>query len=461
MERAFHELGRHAFEGKDEERRSLVRTYGLRPELLAVTQVWQDDNGLLVAAKGAPEAIAGLCRASTDELAAVKASVDAMATEGLRVLGVARARTAAGSCRKTRTGLAFEYVGLVGLADPLRASVRDAVAECRFAGIRVVMITGDYPATARAIARQAGLESLQIMTGEELERYVDAELAQHVQAVTVFARIMPEQKLRIVNALKANGEIVAMTGDGVNDAPSLKAAHIGIAMGGRGTDVAREASSIVLLDDDFGSVVKAVRLGRRIYDNLRKAMAFIFAVHVPIAGLALLPLIFGLPIIFSPIHIAFLEMVIDPVCTLVFEAETEEDDIMRRPPRAPDEPLFSTRLILWSVLQGLTGVRAGGSDLRDRLSARHAGGRGAGARLLLAGNDGRRADLREPQFQRIDMVGPAAAQSRPQIRALGCGRHTRAYAGVAGRQPPISLRPAACGRSCIDGGSGVCGACGS
>lgn len=353
MERAFHELGRHAFEGKDEERRSLVRTYGLRPELLAVTQVWLDDNGLLVAAKGAPEAIAGLCRASIDELAALKVSVDAMAAEGLRVLGVARARTGGGELPEDPHGFGFEYVGLVGLADPLRRSVRDAVAECRFAGIRVVMITGDYPATARAIARQAGLESLQIMTGEELERYVDAELAQHVQAVTVFARVMPEQKLRIVNALKANGAIVAMTGDGVNDAPSLKAAHIGIAMGGRGTDVAREASSIVLLDDDFASVVKAVRLGRRIYDNLRKAMGFIFAVHVPIADLALLPLIFGLPIIFSPIHIAFLEMVIDPVCTLVFEAETEEDDIMRRPPRAPDEPLFSTRLILWSILQGL------------------------------------------------------------------------------------------------------------
>ena len=168
----------------------------------------------------------------------------------------------------------------------------------------------------------------------------------------MFARIMPEQKLRIVQALKADGEIVAMTGDGVNDAPSLKAAHIGVAMGGRGTDVAREASSIVLLDDDFGSIVTAIRLGRRIYDNVRKAMGFIFAVHVPIAGLALLPLAFGLPIIFSPIHIAFLEMVIDPVCSLVFEAETDEEDVMRRKPRAPDEPLFSWPLIGWSVLQG-------------------------------------------------------------------------------------------------------------
>ena len=176
--------------------------------------------------------------------------------------------------------------------------------------------------------------------------------ATRVRTATVFARIMPEQKLRIVNALKANGEIVAMTGDGVNDAPSLKAAHIGIAMGGRGTDVAREASSIVLLDDDFGSIVKSIRLGRRIYDNLRKAMGFIFAVHVPIAGLALLPLFFGLPILFGPMHIAFLEMVIDPVCSLVFEAETEEEDVMRRRPRATDEPLFSVQLIVWSLLQG-------------------------------------------------------------------------------------------------------------
>jgi Ca2+-transporting ATPase len=230
--------------------------------------------------------------------------------------------------------------------------VPDAVSECRSAGIKVVMITGDYPATAQAIARQAGLDAADLVTGQELEELSGAELARRVRTATVFARIMPEQKLRVVNAFKANGDIVAMTGDGVNDAPSLKAAHIGIAMGGRGTDVAREASSIVLLDDDFGSIVQSVRLGRRIYDNLRKAMGFIFAVHVPIAGLALLPLLFNLPILFGPMHIAFLEMVIDPVCSLVFEAETEEDDVMRRPPRSPDEPLFSGALIGWSLLQG-------------------------------------------------------------------------------------------------------------
>jgi Ca2+-transporting ATPase len=275
-----------------------------------------------------------------------------MADAGLRVLGVARASFAGSDLPASQHDFAYEYLGLVGLADPLRKSVPAAVALCRTAGIRVLMITGDYPATARAIARQAGIDSEIVMTGAELERLDDEALAACVRKTSVFARIMPDQKLRIVKALKANGEVVAMTGDGVNDAPSLKAADIGVAMGGRGTDVAREASSIVLLDDDFGSIVTTIRHGRRIYDNLRKAMSFIFAVHIPIAGLALLPLALGMPILFGPVHIAFLEMVIDPVCSLVFEAEVEEDDLMRRKPRAPGEPLFSGSMIAWGVLQG-------------------------------------------------------------------------------------------------------------
>ena len=357
MEKAFHDLGREQLAETEHLHGAwkLLHTYGLRPGLLAMSHVWQATDGrqeFVIAAKGAPEAIADLCHLDAADRAALTQSVDAMAAEGLRVLGVARASFAGQVWPDSQHDFAFSFVGLVGLADPLRASVPDAVSECRSAGIKVVMITGDYPTTARAIARQAGLDAEDVVTGEELDQLSEAALAQRVRTATVFARIMPEQKLRIVIALKANGEIVAMTGDGVNDAPSLKVAHIGIAMGGRGTDVAREASSIVLLDDDFGSIVKSVQLGRRIYDNLRKAMSFIFAVHVPIAGLALLPLLFGLPILFGPIHIAFLQMVIDPVCSLVFEAETEEDDVMRRPPRAPDAPLFSGPLIVWSLLQG-------------------------------------------------------------------------------------------------------------
>ena len=352
MDKAFHDLNAGQFDGAGF---NLVRVYGLRPDLLAMTQVWRrspDAPEFMIAAKGAPEAIATLCHLGTGECATMTQSVDAMAAEGLRVLGVARATFAGPALPDSPRDYAFSFLGLVGLADKPRASVPAAVAECRSAGIKVVMITGDYPATARAIAGQAGLDAGDVLTGTELEALSDTDLAARVRSAAIFARIMPEQKLRIVNALKQNGEIVAMTGDGVNDAPSLKAAHIGIAMGGRGTDVAREASSIVLLDDDFGSIVKSIRLGRRIYDNLRKAMGFIFAVHVPIAGLALLPLLFGLPILFGPMHIAFLEMVIDPVCSLVFEAETEEDDVMRRPPRDPGEKLFSGHMIVWSLVQG-------------------------------------------------------------------------------------------------------------
>ena len=349
MDRAFHEL---VIKGPQ---LKLVHAYGLRPGLLAMSQAWQKAEGakhLIVAAKGAPEAIADLCHLSVTEHKALIAALDAMAAEGLRVLGVARATFTGNKWPASQRDFNFKFVGLVGLADPIRPSVPAAVKECQTAGIKVIMITGDYPATAMAIARQAGLDPEDVITGDNLKAMSDAELATRVRSATVFARIMPEQKLRIVNALKSIGEVVAMTGDGVNDAPSLKAAHIGVAMGGRGTDVAREASSIVLLDDDFGSIVKTIRLGRRIYDNLRKAMGFVIAVHVPIAGLALLPLLFGLPILFGPMHIAFLEMVIDPVCSLVFENETEEDDVMRRPPREPEEPLFSRPLIGWSLLQG-------------------------------------------------------------------------------------------------------------
>ncbi|MEO8499987.1 MAG: cation-translocating P-type ATPase [Vicinamibacteria bacterium] len=357
MEKAFHALGsdRGMPPGRiTGEGWKLAREYGLRPDLLAMTHVWEPpgQTDFIIAAKGAPEAVADLCHLSVPDRENLAKSVDAIAAEGMRVLGVARGVFKGGATPDSQHEFDYEFLGLVGLADPLRPGVTEAVAACHSAGIKVVMITGDYPATARAIARKAGLVTEDLVTGDELAALSEEDLAVRLRTASVFARTMPEQKLRIVKALKANHEVVAMTGDGVNDAPSLKAAHIGIAMGGRGTDVAREASSIVLLDDDFGSIVKAVQLGRRIYDNLVKAMGFIFAVHVPIAGLALLPLIFGLPILFGPVHIALLEMVIDPVCSLVFEAESEEENIMRRKPRDPAAPLFGRTLVMWGLAQG-------------------------------------------------------------------------------------------------------------
>jgi P-type Ca2+ transporter type 2C len=336
----------------------LIRAYGLRPDLFAVVNVMYNENATAgtAYAKGALEAIMELCHLSTERSAQISHQADELARNGVRVLGVAKAIVKdvarEQALPESPRGFEFAYVGLIGFADPMRANVPAAVAECHAAGIRVVMITGDYPVTAQAIANQAGLDSTNVLSGEEIEALSDDELSVRVKSTSIFARIRPNQKLRIVQMLKANGEVVAMTGDGVNDAPAIKAAHIGIAMGGRGTDVAREASAIVLLDDDFGSIVKTIRLGRRIYDNLRKAIEFIVAVHIPIAGLALLPLAMGLPLMLTPIHIAFLEMVIDPACSVVLEAEEEEEDVMKRPPRDPGSPLLLPRRIGWAVLQG-------------------------------------------------------------------------------------------------------------
>ena len=354
MEIAIHEAGRpNVAPGRVN--RSISHSYGLRPELLAMSNVWQDGDrpgNFFIAAKGAPEAIARLCRLDAAASTAMMEAADTMAQHGIRVLGVAWTETTNPQLAASQCDYHFTLAGLLGLADPLRQSVPAAIAQCRSAGIRVVMITGDYAVTARSVADAAGIEDGDVLTGEELDALDDQALAARLGHVGVFARIMPEQKLRIVEAYKRAGEVVAMTGDGVNDAPSLKAAHIGVAMGKRGTDVAREASAIVLLEDDFDSIVKTIALGRRIYDNIQKAMAFIFAVHVPIAGLVLMPLLLGQPLLFGPIHIALLEMVIDPVCAMVFEAESDESDTMARKPRDPAKPMFSLPMIAWSIFQG-------------------------------------------------------------------------------------------------------------
>ncbi|MCL4315290.1 MAG: cation-translocating P-type ATPase [Gammaproteobacteria bacterium] len=358
MERAIHETaGKYlAHRGLVHRDWELVHEYSLSPELPAMSHVWKatHDDQFIVAAKGAPEAIADLCHLDVEKVRAMTAQVARLADQGLRVLGVARAIYAGKTPPAQQHDFDFEFLGLVALHDPLRAGVQEAVAECRAAGIRVVMITGDYPRTGAAIARQAGLVDAEaLLTGAEMDTLTDTQLRHKMDSVDVFARITPAQKLRLIQAFKSGGAIVAMTGDGVNDAPALKAAHIGVAMGGRGTDVAREAASLVLLDDDFPSIVRAVRLGRRIHDNLRKAMSYLFAVHVPIAGIALLPLLLGLPLFFAPIHVLFLELIIDPACSVAFEAEPEERDVMRRPPRDPRAPMFPLRAIMLNLLQGL------------------------------------------------------------------------------------------------------------
>jgi len=334
---------------------TLIREYPLSPHLLAMSHVWQSPTGAdyAIATKGAPEAIADLCHFHPSQRQQLAQQVSQMAAEGLRVLGVAKSYFQHTDLPGDQHDFQFEFLGLVGLADPVRPTVKHAIEECYTAGIKVVMITGDYPGTAQNIARQIGLMPIDaVMTGAELDEIDDTELQRRIKTVNIFARVVPEQKLRLVQALKNNGEIVAMTGDGVNDAPALKAAHIGIAMGGRGTDVAREAAALVLLDDDFSSIVQAVKLGRRIFDNLKKAMAYTLAVHVPIAGMSLIPVLFKWPLVLLPIHIAFLHLIIDPACSVVFEAEPAEVDVMRRPPRNPKQPLFSNSTLGLSVLQG-------------------------------------------------------------------------------------------------------------
>jgi Ca2+-transporting ATPase len=358
MERALNQFGETHLADTEHLHKDwiLVRQYPLSPQLLALSHVWKSPGGgeYVISAKGAPEAIIDLCHLQAVQIEQLSNDISSMAARGLRVLGVANACFRDPDLPHNQHDFDFEFLGLVGLADPVRSGVSAAVQECYSAGVRVVMITGDYPATASNVARQIGLRNPgESISGPELDAMGDEELQRRVPTIDVFARVVPEQKLRLVTALKANGEIVAMTGDGVNDAPALKAADVGIAMGARGTDVARESAAVVLLDDDFASIVHAVRLGRRIFDNLRNAIAYTLATHLPIIGMTLIPVMMKWPLVLLPFHVAFLHLIIDPACSVVLEAETEEEMVMRRPPRHPREPLFATGMLRLSILQGI------------------------------------------------------------------------------------------------------------
>lgn len=366
MEKAIQAFGHHWLAGTEHvhDGREPEFEYALSGEILAMTRVYasSDPTQHLLATKGAPEAVADLCHLAPAQREAIQRQTQAMAERGLRVLGVARGRwtgaaPTAGSAPPwpaSQHDFEFEFLGLVALADPPRADVPAALAECRAAGVRVIMMTGDHPATARAIAQQVGLsERPDVITGAEIEVLDDAELRARLQHVDLCARLKPQHKLRLVQALRADGEVVAMTGDGVNDAPALKAADVGIAMGERGTDVAREAAALVLLDDSFARIVAAIRQGRRIDDNIRKATRFVFAVHVPIIALALVPTLLHWPVLLLPVHIVLLELLIDPICSIVFEAEPEDDDLMQRPPRPVTDSPFAAAPLLLGAAQGL------------------------------------------------------------------------------------------------------------
>lgn len=334
-----------------------LREYPLHPELMATSQVWHSPEGKLrVATKGAPEAVMELCDMSDEERAEVLELVNSRANTGARLIAVGYTEVLdADDLPQHHADLKPRFIGLAALRDPIRAGVPAAIAECHTAGIRVIMITGDYPGTASAIAAGVGIENPELtLTGADLEQLSEAELAERVRTVNVFARMRPNQKLRLVRALQADGEVVAMTGDGVNDAPALKAADISLAMGQRGTDVAREAAALIITDDDFSSIVAGVRRGRSIYQALRRAMGYVIAVHMPLLGMAVLPIFFlDWPLVLIPVLVAFLEMVIDPSCTIVFQAEPTNPRIMKSPPRPRSQSLFNTRMVLLSVAQGV------------------------------------------------------------------------------------------------------------
>ncbi|MFM8863580.1 MAG: cation-translocating P-type ATPase [Limnohabitans sp.] len=369
MEHALHRMGAEQLQGSAQLHTdwTLVHRYPLSPALPAMSHIWRNADaaaglGHSVSAKGAPEAVMDLCHLPLDQRQAWLRTVNHFAADGLRVLGVARGRMAGPDFPGSVHALDLEWVGLIGLTDPLRPDIREAVAQCHSAGIRVILITGDYPATARVIAAQAGLPEGQVLTGSMLAALDDAGLREHLRGVHICARISPAQKLRLVQALQAAGEVVAMTGDGVNDAPALQAAHVGIAMGLRGTDVAREAADLVLVDDRFSAIVRGIRSGRRIFDNLGLAMRYLFAIHVPIGLLALWPLLGG-PALLLPLHLALLELVIDPACAIAFEQEQEDPGVMQRPPRDIHQPLFDSATLLTALLQGLSVLTALGLAL--------------------------------------------------------------------------------------------------
>jgi P-type Ca2+ transporter type 2C len=332
-----------------------VKEIPLEKSRLIYFHIWESEK-LIAAAKGAPEHVGALCNLSTSDIESLNAQVAQAAERGLRVIAVAEgSKKSASVDLSSPEGFEFQFLGLLCLQDPIRDGVVQSVAECVSAGIRVLMITGDHPKTALALAREAGIADHQVLTGTELNTVDDSEIEILVRDCSVFARVRPEDKLRIIRALQANGEVVAMTGDGINDAPALKAADIGIAMGLRGTDVAREAAHLIITDDNFTSIVAGIKRGRAIYANIKKAMSYVIAIHIPIFGMALVPVFSSQwPLILLPALVAFHEVIIDPASSIVFEVEEPDPKIMSQKPRVPNSGIFSALDLSLAILQGLS-----------------------------------------------------------------------------------------------------------
>jgi len=342
----------HLFEGE------LISEYSFTNELKMMGHIWRRKGEIVIAAKGSPERILSICDLTDKEMATTEQKISEMSMEGLRVIAVGMMKPQAeADIPASITECKLSFCGLVALADPPRESVKDDIAVCNKAGIRVVMITGDNGVTASSIAKKIGMpNSNHIITGDMLNEMSDEELCEKIKEVSIFSRVIPEHKMRIVKAFKKNGEVVAMTGDGVNDAPALKYADIGIAMGKRGSEVSREAADLILMDDNFTTIVETVKDGRRLYDNIRKAVGYVFTIHIPIAFASLLAPILGIApaaLLLLPLHVVLLELIIDPTCSIVLERQPAETDIMERNPRNPKEKLLTARILLKSVIQGL------------------------------------------------------------------------------------------------------------
>ncbi len=338
---------------KIEEGLVTARDYALGRKF-TVARGWKEKTGgYFVALKGSPEGVLDKCVLKEKDKRYIFDQVEKMASLGMRVIGVAEAEGIKVLPVK-KSDIKYKWVGLLGIKDPVREGVRDSLMVCKTAGIKVMMITGDYPATAIKIAEDAGMEvdRSNVLLGEEMEKMSNEVLRDRLFETKICARFKPEQKLRIVEALKENGEVVGMTGDGVNDAPALKAADVGVSMGKRGTDVAREASDLVLLNDDFESLVITIEMGRRIYRNIKKAMMYLVSVHIPIAGITLLPILINKEMFLLPIHIVLMELIIDPMASIVFEMQNEKG-LMKNKPRPKNQSLFVSGEVLRSMGRGL------------------------------------------------------------------------------------------------------------